>query len=152
MVRFDAFWTDFSKSEAKCLSTEIIAKITFGFQETTKNILGLSKNILYILQNVLLNCFQYWAGAWVGHLSSLSGLHVKGPMLATRIFLRSQSINNLATVKFKVETFYNYYFAHWGQNLMEAGKSARTGGIEVKLEYQLDYQTTRLISNRVSVN
>lgn len=73
-------------------------------------------------------------------------------MLATRIFLRSQSINNLATVKFKVETFYNYYFAHWGQNLMEAGKSARTGGIEVKLEYQLDYQTTRLISNRVSVN
>lgn len=55
-------------------------------------------------------------------------------------------------MKFKVETFYNYYFAHWGQNLVEAGKSARTGGIEVKLEYQLDYETTRLISNRVSVN
>lgn len=41
-------------------------------------------------------------------------------------------------MKFKVENFYNYSFTHWGQNLMEAEKSARTGGIEVKLEYQLD--------------
>ena len=51
-------------------------------------------------------------------ISSLS--HVMGPMLTTRLFLRSQTTKNPSTMKFKVETFNNFSFAHWVQNLMVA--------------------------------
>lgn len=82
----------------------------------------------------------------------LVGFACKGSDASNKKFSSESIYKQSATMKFKVETFYNYSFAHWGQNLMEAGKSARTGGIEVKLEYQLDWETTRLTRNRVSVN
>ena len=82
-------------------------------------------------------------------------MHGTGLLLARRLFLLSQTINNPAKMNFEVETS-NDSFAHCLMtNTYQAEWSARTllaGGTEEKGEHQLYYkETTRLVTNRVSL-
>lgn len=108
-MHIDQFDADFSRSEG----VEIIAKITFWVSRNfAKHPWTLKKHSIN-LPKCPAELLSILSWVWVGHLQSLSGMHGTGLMLARRLFLLSQNINNPAKMKFKVETSNNDSFAHW---------------------------------------